>query len=65
MVISKSLGLGITCSLGLKQPDKLFIRTSRKSGSLFFQNQLWRISSTVVLEQLLHQRAEAIEVEEK
>lgn len=44
MVISKSLGLGITCCLESKQCNKLHIRTSRTSGSLFsepaVENQL-------------------------
>lgn len=37
MVVSKSLGLGITCSLGSKPYNKLFIRTSRTSGPLFLE----------------------------
>lgn len=44
MVISKSLGLGITSSLGTRQGNKLFTRTSRTSGPLFsepaVENQL-------------------------
>lgn len=66
VVISKSLGLEITCSLGSKQCNKLFMRTSR-TGRVghCFQNQLWRSSSTVALEQQLHQGAEAMEVGEE